>query len=67
MKEYPMSNYNRYFTGAMQTYEIFKKNPNQIYRTKTISIHYITGMTNHDYFNDFLPFVKNISSEDFAI
>jgi hypothetical protein len=67
IKENHTPNPTRYFTGAMRTYEIFQKDINQIYRTKTLSMHYITGMTNNNYYNDFLPFVKNISSEDFAI
>jgi hypothetical protein len=67
IKENHTPNPTRYFTGAMRTYEIFQKDINQIYRTKTLSMHYITGMTNNNYYNDFLPFVKNISSEDFTI
>jgi hypothetical protein len=67
IKENHTPNPTRYFTGAMRTYEIFQKDINQIYRTKTLSMHYITGMTNDNYYNDFLPFIKNISSEDFTI
>ena len=67
IKENHTLNPTRYFIGAIRTYEIFQKDINQIYRTKTLSMHYITGMTNDNYYNDFLPFVKNISSEDFAI
>jgi hypothetical protein len=67
IKENHTPNSTRYFIGAIRTYEIFQKDINQIYRTKTLSMHYITGMTNDNYYNDFLPFVKNISSEDFAI
>jgi hypothetical protein len=67
IKENHTPNPTRYFIGAIRTYEIFQKDINQIYRTKTLSMHYITGMTNDNYYNDFLPFIKNISSEDFAI
>ena len=66
IKENPMPNPMRYFTGAIWTYEIFHKDMNQIYWTKTLSMHYITGMTNDDYYNNFLPFVQNIGSENFA-
>ena len=67
IKENPTPNPTRYFLGAIRTYEIFQKDINQIYRTKTLSMHYITGMTNENYFNNFLPFIKDIGSEDFAI
>ena len=66
IKENLTPNAMRYFTEAMRTYEIFHKDMNQIYRTKTLSMHYITGMTNDDYYNNFLPFVQNIGLEDFT-
>ena len=66
IKENSTPNPTKYFTGAMRTYEIFHKDINQIYCTKILSMHYITGMTNNNYYNDFLPFIKNIGSEDFT-
>ena len=69
-KEYvaihPLTNHRRYYRAATRTYEIFQGNMEQIYRTKYLSMHYINGMTNEDYRNNFLSFVKNLGSEDFA-
>ena len=61
-----LSNPRRYYCAAIRIYEIFQGNMEQIYRTKYFSMHYITGMTNSDHRNNFLPFIKNHSSEDFA-
>jgi hypothetical protein len=61
-----LSNPRRYYCAATCVYETFQGNMEQIYRTKYFSMYYITGMTNSDYRNNFLPFVKNHSSEDFA-
>lgn len=66
LENYPLNNHRRYYCAATRIYEIFKENIRQIYRTKYLSMHYITGMTNNDYYNDFLPYVKNMSSVDFA-
>lgn len=69
-KEYiqsnPLKNHGRYYRAATRTYEIFQDNIEQIYRTKHMSMHYITGMTNEEYRNNFITFVKNLGSEDFA-
>jgi len=68
LKENTVPNPTRYYKGAMRTYEIFSSDKDQIYRTKFLSMHYIVGMTNEDYNNDFLPSVRNLvyASEDFA-
>jgi len=66
LENYPLPNHGRYYRAATRVYEIFNNNVEQIYRTKHMSMHYISGMTNEDYHNNFLPFVKNLGSEDFA-
>ena len=66
IRDHPLSNYRRYHRAAVQTYEIFQNNKDQIYQTKFLSMHYIAGMTNEDYHNNFLPYVKDYSSENFA-
>ena len=66
IQKYPLSNHERYYRSATRTYEIFQNNMEQIYRTKYLSMHYIAGMTNGDYRNNFLIFVKGLGSEDFA-
>ena len=66
LQENPTQNPQRYYRAAMRIFEIFKDNLEQIYRTKFLSMHYIYGMTNETYRNDFPPYVKRPSSEDFA-
>lgn len=66
LRNQTLSNHGRYYRAAIRTYEIFKGNKLQIYRTKYLSMHYITGMTNEDYHNNFLPYVRNVSSVDFT-
>ena len=72
MQEHPTQNPQRYHRAAMRISEIFKDNLDQIYRTKFISMHYIYGMTNEIYRNEFLPYIRRLSlseglsSEDFA-
>ena len=61
-----LSNAERYYRAATRVYEIFEDNMHQIYNTRFMSMHYITGMTNRDYYSNFLPYVKSSSSEDFA-
>ena len=63
-----LSNNRRYYRAATRLYELFWKEPEQIYRTKFLSMYYIAGMTNEDYNNNFLPYVKSLSlsSEDFT-
>jgi hypothetical protein len=66
LKNQILPNHGRYYRAAIRIYEIFKGNRLQIYRTKHISMHYIAGMTNEDYNNDFLPYARNVGSVDFA-
>ena len=72
LQENPTQNPQRYYRAAVRIFEIFKDNLEQIYRTKFLSMHYIYGMTNEIYRNDFLPYVRRLSSseglssEDFA-
>jgi len=68
LKEYPLPNHYKYYRAATRVFEIFRGNMEQIYRTRFLSMYYLAGMTNRDYNNNFLPYVKNLtlSSEDFA-
>ena len=68
LQEHPLPNHHKYYRAATRAFEIFHGNLEQIYRTKFLSMYYLAGMTNRDYNNDFLPYVKSLtlSSEDFA-
>jgi hypothetical protein len=66
LQENPIQNSLRYYRAAMRIFEIFRDNMDQIYRTKFLSMNYIFGMTNEIYRNDFIPYVRRLSAEDFA-
>jgi hypothetical protein len=66
LQENPIQNSLRYYRAAMRIFEIFRDNLDQIYRTKFLSMNYIFGMTNEIYRNDFIPYVRRLSAEDFA-
>ena len=68
LQEHSLSNHHKYYHAVTRAFEIFHGNLEQIYRTKFLSMYYLAGMTNRDYNNDFLPYVKSLtlSSEDFA-
>jgi hypothetical protein len=66
LQHHPLPNAGRYYRAATRVYEVFEDNMHQIYNTRFMSMHYITSMTNREYQYNFLPYVKSLSSEDFA-
>jgi hypothetical protein len=61
-----LPNHGRYYRAATRVYRLFKGDMYQIYRTRYMSMHYISGMTNRDFYHDLVPYVENLGSEDFA-
>ncbi|CAG8607184.1 16261_t:CDS:2 [Dentiscutata erythropus] len=55
---------NSYYLGAKRVLEIFRRNPEQIYRTRKIFLHFLDGLTDEDYNNKFLPYTQ--TSLDFV-